>query len=74
MNSWARLKRYEQLGNAVYWLCLIAAAVLVIFCSMTFAGLGGQTTLTWAVFAKWSLLAATIYGFGRLVRKFTSLD
>ena len=25
MNSWARLKRYEQLGNAVYWLCLVAA-------------------------------------------------
>ena len=74
MNSWARLKRYEQLGNAVYWLCLIAAVVPVILASMTFAGLGGQITLTWAVFAKWSLLAATIYGCGWLVRKFTSLD
>jgi hypothetical protein len=74
MNAWARLKRYEQLGNAVYWLCLIAAAMLVIFSSLTFAGLGGQITLTPVVFAKWSILAATIYGFGWLVRKFTSLD
>jgi hypothetical protein len=74
MSSWTRLKRYERLGNAVYRLCLIAAVVLVIVASMTFAALGGQITQAWAVLAKRVLLAAAIYGLGRLVRTFTSLD
>jgi len=74
MSSWKRLKRYERLGNAIYWLCLIASVLLVTSGIMTVATLVGQITQTWTAFGKSALLAAAIYAVGWIVRTFTSLD
>jgi hypothetical protein len=52
----------ERLGNVIYWLCLVAAVVLVIVGSMTFAAIGGQITQTWTIFGGWALVAAATYG------------
>ena len=61
----------ERLGNFIYWLCLVAAVVLVIVGIMTFAAIGGRITQTWTIFGGWALVAAATYGVGWLVRFFT---